>query len=239
MALDWLVQERKAEAICERDSGRAVSIPLFCRWSSPLAAAFPQHPIPGYENSHRLAKDSSGSPCLLLRPATAAANSPTPPIRLQRSSGFLRGSMCDHATRTGSRRRAHSRLSSAPAPIHRSFRIFCGFSHPLSLRWGRLHRQRQRYIGLFAGLVGLFQALTMPAKKSVQGLWAELFVIPLAGDSNKIPLEVVRAWHGAPERAYRFRQWTASHRSKEQQYPETNTPFLHAHSVNSSCTSTT
>ena len=34
----------------------------------------------------------------------------------------------------------------------------------------------------------------MPAKKSVQGLWAELFVIRNASN----PSEVARAWHGTP-----------------------------------------
>jgi hypothetical protein len=45
-----------------------------------------------------------------------------------------------------------------------------------------------------SGLVDLFQSLTTPAKKSVQGLWAELFLIRYASN----PSEVVRAWHSAP-----------------------------------------
>jgi hypothetical protein len=45
-----------------------------------------------------------------------------------------------------------------------------------------------------SGLVDLFQALTTPAKKSVQGLWAELLVIRNASD----PVALVAAWHGLP-----------------------------------------
>jgi hypothetical protein len=45
-----------------------------------------------------------------------------------------------------------------------------------------------------SGLVDLFQALTSPAKKSIQGLWAELLVIRGATD----PVALVAAWHGLP-----------------------------------------
>src|SRR5262249_54972052 len=45
-----------------------------------------------------------------------------------------------------------------------------------------------------SGLVNLFQALTVPTKRSVQGLWAELLIIRLASD----PCERVSAWYGAP-----------------------------------------
>jgi Putative PD-(D/E)XK family member, (DUF4420) len=45
-----------------------------------------------------------------------------------------------------------------------------------------------------SGLVDLFQALTTPAKKSIQGLWAELLVIRGATD----PIALVAAWHGLP-----------------------------------------
>jgi len=44
------------------------------------------------------------------------------------------------------------------------------------------------------GLVELFQALALPAKKSVQGLWAELLLIRYATD----PALIAAAWHGTP-----------------------------------------
>jgi hypothetical protein len=44
------------------------------------------------------------------------------------------------------------------------------------------------------GLVDLFQALTAPARKSVQGLWAELLLIRRAAD----PVSLASAWHGTP-----------------------------------------
>jgi hypothetical protein len=51
-----------------------------------------------------------------------------------------------------------------------------------------------------SGLVDLFQALTAPAKKSIQGLWAELLVIRGASD----PAALARAWHGVPEERIDF-----------------------------------
>jgi hypothetical protein len=51
-----------------------------------------------------------------------------------------------------------------------------------------------------SGLVDLFQALTTPAKKSVQGLWAELLLIRGASD----PLALVGAWHALPSERMDF-----------------------------------
>jgi hypothetical protein len=51
-----------------------------------------------------------------------------------------------------------------------------------------------------ARLVELFRALQTPSRKTVQGLWAELFVIAQASS----PMELVRAWHRAPEESVDF-----------------------------------
>lgn len=45
-----------------------------------------------------------------------------------------------------------------------------------------------------SGLVHLFQSLTVPAKKSVQGRWAELLLMRRASD----PRTVIKAWHALP-----------------------------------------
>jgi hypothetical protein len=51
-----------------------------------------------------------------------------------------------------------------------------------------------------SGLVELFQALTAPATKSVQGVWAELLLIRYATD----PQSVVMAWHSLPQERVDF-----------------------------------
>lgn len=53
---------------------------------------------------------------------------------------------------------------------------------------------------LINGLVELFRALASMPGKSVQGLWAELFLILRSAD----PLTLVRAWHILPEDRYDF-----------------------------------
>jgi hypothetical protein len=49
-------------------------------------------------------------------------------------------------------------------------------------------------------LVELFKGLRQPAKKSIRGLWAELFVIA----ESSSPIEMLDAWHGAPQELYDF-----------------------------------
>jgi hypothetical protein len=49
-------------------------------------------------------------------------------------------------------------------------------------------------------LVELFQALSAPPRKTVQGLWAELFLISKARD----PVRLARSWHAVPEEVYDF-----------------------------------
>lgn len=49
-------------------------------------------------------------------------------------------------------------------------------------------------------LIELFRAIAKPARKSLQGLWAELFLISQACQ----PAILVDAWHTAPEDSYDF-----------------------------------
>jgi putative PD-(D/E)XK family protein DUF4420 len=49
-------------------------------------------------------------------------------------------------------------------------------------------------------LVELFHAMTIPPRKSLQGLWSELFLISQARDMNKL----INAWHKSPEDRYDF-----------------------------------
>jgi len=51
-----------------------------------------------------------------------------------------------------------------------------------------------------AGLVELFQALSGPSKKSIQGLWAELVVIRNAAE----PSQLAAAWHREPHERFDF-----------------------------------
>jgi hypothetical protein len=49
-------------------------------------------------------------------------------------------------------------------------------------------------------MIQLFRALTLPPKKTVRGLWAELFIIARASE----PRVLLDAWHVLPEDRYDF-----------------------------------
>jgi hypothetical protein len=156
----------------------------------PTGRSLSAAPIPGYEN-YRLAKDSSGSPCLLLRQAHAAT--PTSPIRLQNLIVSY-GVPC-LITRPDNQQEEGTFTIVKCSNVDPSlFPHFLRILSPVIVTLGAAPTTAAVRRAI-SGLVDLFQALTMPAKKSVQGLWAELFVI--RNSSN--PQEVARAWHGAPE----------------------------------------
>lgn len=51
-----------------------------------------------------------------------------------------------------------------------------------------------------SSLAELFRLLTMPPRKTIQGLWAELFIIVQSSD----PAQLIRSWHAVPEDRYDF-----------------------------------
>lgn len=53
---------------------------------------------------------------------------------------------------------------------------------------------------LITNIVKLFRSLSMPPKKSIQGLWSELFLI----SQSKKPISLIRAWHRNPDDRYDF-----------------------------------
>lgn len=62
------------------------------------------------------------------------------------------------------------------------------------------NRDAEDISNAICAILELFRAITLPAQKSVQGLWAELFVI-----SKAIKPEVlIRAWHNNPEDRFDF-----------------------------------
>jgi hypothetical protein len=59
---------------------------------------------------------------------------------------------------------------------------------------------RRQIIEAIDALVELFRRASNPPRKTVQGLWAELFVIERASD----PSALLRCWHAAPEDRFDF-----------------------------------
>ncbi len=145
--------------------------------------------IPGYEN-YRLAKDFSGSPCLLLRQAAAAT--PTSPIRLQNL--IVSYSVPCVVTHPDQQQEEGVFTIIKCSNVDPSlFTHFLKILSPVIVTLGPAPTAAAVRRAI-SGLVELFQALTTPARKSIQGLWAELFVIRRARN----PREVARAWHQMP-----------------------------------------
>ena len=145
--------------------------------------------IPGYGN-YRLAKDSSGSPCLLLRQAPSAT--PTSPIRLQNLIVSY-GVPCVITCPDNDQEEGTFTIVKCSNVDPSLFPHFLKILSPIIVTLGTAPTAAAVRRAI-SGLVELFQALTTPAKKSVQGLWAELFVIRYASN----PSDLARAWHGSP-----------------------------------------
>jgi hypothetical protein len=146
-------------------------------------------PIPNYEN-YRLAKDSSGSPCLLLRQVVAAT--PTSPIRLQNLIVSY-GVPCVITRQNNEREEGIFTIVKCSSIDPSLFPHFLKILSPIIVTLGATPTAAAVRRAI-SGLVDLFQALTMSARKSVQGLWAELLMIRSAAD----PVGLASAWHSNP-----------------------------------------
>jgi putative PD-(D/E)XK family protein DUF4420 len=156
-------------------------------------------PIPDLP-THRIGKDVSGSPALLI--STEETGSATYPVQLENLSVqhgvrcriWRDGRMIEEGTFT-------VLLCPSPNPIVVDY--FLQVIPPFLAVLGE-HPTDAQVTELVKGLVDLFQALSEPPRKSVQGLWAELFLIAQAQD----PREMIRAWHVNPTERYDFNSGT-------------------------------
>ncbi len=155
----------------------------------PVGRSLSAVAIPG-ASGHRLAKDAGGSPCLLLRQAVSAAS--TPPIRLQNLLVSY-GVLCGITHPDGLQEEGNFTIIRCSSADPSLFPHFLRILSPILAQLGATPTATAVRRAI-SGLVDLFQALTIPAKKSVQGLWAELLVIRGATD----PVVLVAAWHGLP-----------------------------------------
>lgn len=146
-------------------------------------------PIPGYEN-YKLAKDLSGSPCLLLRQAPTSTS--ISPIRLQNLIvSYAVPCVVSHPD--GQQEEGTFTIIKCSSADPSLFPHFLRILSPIITTLGATPTSAVVRKAI-SGLTDLFQALTTPAKKSIQGLWAELLVIRGADD----PVALVAAWHGLP-----------------------------------------
>ncbi|MGA7500013.1 MAG: PD-(D/E)XK motif protein [Isosphaeraceae bacterium] len=168
--------------------------------NSPVGR-FSAQPIAGIP-SCSVGKDATGCPVLLVETDASAPRAAAAPIILQNLS-VLHNVDC------------RMQDSDGGSSIHRLSVIRCRGDDPL------LHEYflraltpvlaslparpaREQVVGAIATLIELFRRATQPPRKTVQGLWAELFVIRAAPD----PAFLLRCWHIAPEDRFDFAEDT-------------------------------
>jgi hypothetical protein len=152
--------------------------------------------VPGHE-AYRVGKDAHSTPAILIS-AAARSDLTSPSIVLENlavhhdlacsvyESDALSEKSCFtiiHCTSTDTTLQAH----------------FLSLAHTLMLSLGA-SPARAAISNAINDLVELFQALSAPPRKTVQGLWAELFLIFKARD----PIRLARSWHAVPEEVYDF-----------------------------------
>ena len=160
----------------------------------PHLSAFP---FPGF-GLHRIAKDASGAPSVLIKTADGTAVPRPTPILLEhlavqhnvdchifRSDGTTEEGRFTMVRCVGADRDLHAHFLRVMAPV------VAGLGAAPSRREvGRAISQ----------LAELFQSSSQPSRKSVQGLWAELLLIA----NSRRPDVLVDAWHGDPEEVFDF-----------------------------------
>jgi hypothetical protein len=164
--------------------------------SSVRLPAFTTAVIPG--GPHRLGKDAQGAAALLLVTGDAGPSARSVPLELEHlliqhvvpCLIWKEDGKTEESTFTLIRCRESDRVLTG---------YFLGVVDSLVPLLGS-DPSPARVREVVSHLVELFRALQTPSRKTVQGLWAELFVIAQASS----PMELVRAWHRAPEESVDF-----------------------------------
>ena len=156
---------------------------------------FVASPIPGYK-PHRLGKDAHGKPLLLI--STLNARSQSPPIVLEHLS-VQYNLNCRVSRPDGTFEEGVFTLVHCTEADEALQDYFLKVMSTIVISLGNQPNQSDVAYAMNQ-LIELFRAMTNVPQKSVQGLWAELFLISQACQ----PDILVEAWHSAPEDRYDF-----------------------------------
>ncbi len=160
-------------------------------------ARFSAHPVPEHEQ-HRIAKDTLGAPSLLVAIADLSGDVRPNPILLENLS--VQHDVRCHIYPIGGAPEDGSftviRCVGADRDLHVYFlRAISAVVSSLGAR-----PTRQDVAHAVDKFVELFRAMANPPRKSIQGLWAELFLIARSSD----PAMLITAWHLTPEDRFDF-----------------------------------
>jgi len=171
--------------------------PLFASLDQPPASGedhlVSAKPIPGHEH-FRIAKDAAGCALILASIASGATGAqaslvlehlrvePARPCRVRHPNGAVESGTFTVVT-----------CVSHEPPLRSYFLLVAGLIVESSGEAASLPGKIQAF-------VELFRALQQPARKSAQGLWAELALILW----SRKPATLLRAWHAQPEERFDF-----------------------------------
>ena len=161
------------------------------------SARFSAQPIPGYER-HRLAKNGQNTPSLLISVTEAPGGTRPIPIKLEHLT-VQYDVDCRISRSNGSFEEGRFtvvRCTGVDKALHTYFLRSIG---AIVVSLGTTP-SRQDVAHAIKNLTILFRAMTEKPRKSVQGLWAELFLIARAYDAATM----ITAWHMTPEDRYDF-----------------------------------
>jgi hypothetical protein len=160
---------------------------------------FTTQAIPNFEQ-HRIGKDSSGFPCLLISVKADNPAARPDPIILENLT-VQHDLRCRVRQSDGNIVEGYFTIIKCLDVSRNLLVFFFRLLTPLIQSLGT-NPSRSEVSNAVNTLVELFRALLRPARKTVQGLWAELYII--ARSSN--PQLLAAAWHTLPEDRFDFNE---------------------------------
>lgn len=158
-------------------------------------------PIPGFER-HRLARTSDGDPAILVASRDREHRNYAAPVVLEHLT-IQYDTDCRIVQPGGAAEHGVFTLIGCvdPDPHLREHFLRVGgvVIEAVGAEPSRLEIART-----MEGLIDLFRALAAPARKSVQGLWAELFLMA----RSRYPERLANAWHVTPGDTFDFSEGT-------------------------------
>ena len=154
-------------------------------------------PIPRYEN-HRLGKNSLGMPLLLISTSNFTKQDHPAPIVLEHLK-VLHQIDCHISRPDGIIEQGVFTIVQCIARDANLHQYFLRIVSSVLLSLRNIPTQDEITYAVNQ-LVELFRAIAQPARKSIQGLWAELFIMA----RTKNTAELVSAWHSKPDDLYDF-----------------------------------
>lgn len=157
---------------------------------------FSASPISDYPR-HRLAKDKNNFPCLLIATKDTNKLNRPPSIKLEHLNVLF--DVDCRISHNGSFEESTFTVICCTELDQSTQEYFLRIGDAVVSSLGN-NPTKKRVAYAVDKLVELFRAMYEPPHKSVQGLWAELFVISIASE----PSELLHAWHRLPDDKYDF-----------------------------------